>query len=212
MTRVPALPLAPIPDQHPDRLRWNAKFARIKPSFEPHPLVAAVLAQGFPPGPVLELACGASGSALALAAAGHEVWAVDIADVALERLTSEAERRGLGARLHLFQADLLTSLTGPLAEQRFALVLATRYWEQAVFPRALDAVAAGGLLAWEAFTLAEQKYRPTFRSEWCLGAGEPASLLGPEFLVLEETERDDGQSATRRLIARRLHDPKPNRP
>jgi SAM-dependent methyltransferase len=209
MTRVPDPPLLPVPDQHPDRRRWNAKFAQIKPVFEPHPLLATVLAQGIPPGPVLELACGLSGSALALAAAGHEVWAVDIADVALERLGGEAERRGLGPRLRLFQADLLT---WPLPEQRFSLVLTTRYWEPAVFPRALAAVAGGGLLAWEAFTLAEQKYRPTFRREWCLGAGEPATLLGPEFLVLEETDQDDGQRATRRLIARRLHGPKPLRP
>ncbi|HEX2573280.1 MAG TPA: methyltransferase domain-containing protein [Polyangia bacterium] len=197
MTHVPA------PDQHPDRLRWNAKFSQMQARFEPHPLVAAALAHGLPPGPVLELACGLSGSALALAAAGHEVWAIDIADVALERLGREAEQRGLGGRLHLYQADLSTGLTGPPAEQRFALVLTTRYWERAVFASALAAVAEGGLLAWEAFTLAEQRYRPTFRQEWCLGAGEPASLLGPEFVVLEETERDDGQSATRRWIARR---------
>lgn len=199
-----------VPDQHPDRLRWNAKFAQIAPSFEPHPLVAAALAHGLPPGPTLELACGQSGSALALALAGHEVWAVDIADVALARLAIEAERRGLGARLHLVQADLLNGLPRPLAEQRFALVLATRYWEQAVFPHALTVIARDGLLAWEAFTLAEQRYRPTFRREWCLGAGEPASLVGPEFLVLEETERDDGQCAIRRLIARRLPDPRPS--
>ena len=195
--------MMPVPDQHPDRLRWNAKFAQIKPSFEPHPLVAAVLSHGLPPGPVLELACGLSGSTLTLAAAGHEVWAVDIADVALERLAGEAERRGLGARLHLVQAALPSGLTGPLAEQHFSLVLATRYWERAVFPLALAAVAPDGLMAWEAFTLAEQTYRPTFRSEWCLRAGEPTSLLGSEFLVLEEAERDDGRSATRRLIARR---------
>lgn len=208
MTRAPDPP--PVMDQHldhpdhPDRLRWNAKFAQATPRYEPHPLLATVLAHGIPSGPVLELACGLSGSALALAAAGHEVWAVDIADVALERLGSEAERRGLAARLRLCQADLVTGLTALLAEQRFALVLATRYWERAVFPHALDAVAEGGLLAWEAFTLAEPTHRPTFRREWCLGEGEPATLLGPEFLVLEQTDQDDGQRATRRLLARRL--------
>jgi SAM-dependent methyltransferase len=196
-------------DQHPDRLRWNARFVKAQPRFEPHPLVGAVLAQGLPPGPVLELACGLSGSALALAAAGREVWAVDIADVALEGLGKEAERRGLGGRLRLFQADLL-AWSPP--EQRFALVLVTRYWERAVFLRALNAVAEGGLLAWEAFTLAEQTYRSTFRSEWCLGAGEPATLTGSGFLVLDQNDQDDGQSATRRLIARRLPGQPPREP
>ena len=50
-----------------DAARWNARYAEGAPTFEPHPFVAEAFAAGFPEGPVLELACGRSGSALALA-------------------------------------------------------------------------------------------------------------------------------------------------
>jgi hypothetical protein len=54
---------------HPDRLRWNARYrGNFVPSFRPHPLAERALALGLPAGPVLDLACGPSGSALLLAA------------------------------------------------------------------------------------------------------------------------------------------------
>jgi hypothetical protein len=64
-------------------------------------------------------------------------------------------------------------------------------------------VAPGGTLAWETFTLAERRHRPGFAEAFCLRAGEPASLLPAGFVVLSQVDRDDGTSATRRLIARR---------
>ena len=57
-----------------------------------------------PRGPVLELASGPSGSALAAAAAGRNVTAVDVSDVALDMLAAEAQRRGV-------LGDLITSST-----------------------------------------------------------------------------------------------------
>jgi len=91
------------PEAHPDRLRWNAKYAGgFVPSFVPHPLAVRALAMNLPDGPVADLACGASGSALLAAGRGREVTAVDISEVALgmladgliawEAFTAEATR------------------------------------------------------------------------------------------------------------------------
>src|SRR5215831_11125438 len=81
---------------HPDRVRWNARYESRRPvSFEPHPLAAAALSLRLPDGPVADLACGPSGSALLAAAAGRRVTAVDISEVALDLLAAEAGRRGL---------------------------------------------------------------------------------------------------------------------
>ena len=197
-------PDAPVDDplrDHPDRVKWNAKYAgRASASFAPHPLVAAAIARGFPEGPVLELACGLSGSALALAAAGRHVVAADISDVGLAQLEDEARARGLGDRIALVHADLCTWHPPPRA---FALVLCTHYWERPVFDAACGAVAPGGLLVWSAFSLDERRYRPTFRPAWCVGEGEPASLLPGGFEVIEQVAVDDGASATHRLLARR---------
>ena len=71
------------PDGHPDRLRWNARYgAGFAPSFRTHPLAVRALAMDLPDGPVADLACGTSGSALLAAARGRAVTAVDISEAA----------------------------------------------------------------------------------------------------------------------------------
>jgi SAM-dependent methyltransferase len=189
--------------RHPDRLRWNAKYSGAAASFEPHPLAVRALADWLPEGPVADLACGPSGSALLAAAAGRCVTAVDVSDVALGALGREARRRGLGDLLTLVHADLAAWRPQP---RRYALVLCTGYWDRAVFATAAQAVAPGGLLGWEAFTAAARQARPGLPAEWCLRPGEPACLLGAGFEVCGQDDMPDGErGAKRRLLARRRY-------
>jgi SAM-dependent methyltransferase len=123
-----------------DRARWNARYDGFPATFAAHPLAVAALARPLPAGPVLDLACGASGSALALAAAGRQVTAVDISDVALDLLAAEAWRRGLAGLIDLVHADLGRWRPEPA---RYALVLCTGYWDREVFAAASAAVATG---------------------------------------------------------------------
>lgn len=182
---------------HPDRQRWNARYAAgFTPSFEPHPLAAAAVALPLPPGPVADLACGPSGSALLAAQAGRQVTAVDVSDVALALLAAEAQRRGLAERITLVHADLAS--WRPAAEG-YALVLCTGYWDRALFAVATAAVRPDGLLAWEGLTVAARQHRPSLCAGWCLAAGEPASLLPPGFQVLAEEDRGEHRA----LLARR---------
>lgn len=176
----------PVPGDHADRIRWNAKWAAgSAPSFTPHPLAARALALDLPDGPVADLACGPSGSVLLAAAQGRRVTAVDVSEVALGLLGEEARRRGLGQLITLVHADLAAWSPVPGS---YALVLCTGFWDAAVFGAAAGAVADGGLLAWEALTAEARRARPDLPSEWCLAAGEPASLLPPGFGVLDQSE------------------------
>src|SRR5215472_2492344 len=119
---------------HADRLRWNAKYGvGFSAAFEPHPIAVQALATALPPGPVLDLACGPSGSALLAAAAGHRVVAVDASDVALGLLADEADRRGLAGMIRLVHADLSGWRPEP---GRYSLVLCTGFWDRSVFPAA----------------------------------------------------------------------------
>jgi hypothetical protein len=181
-----------------DRQKWDGRFAAVRPSFDAHELGAVLLAHAPPPGPVLELAAGPSGTTLALAAAGRVVLAVDVSAIALAQLGAEAERRGLGARVQTQVVDL-DAWRPPRAT--FAAVFATRFWDPDVFVAACAAVAPGGLVGWETFTLAQRRYRPGFAARYCWDVGEP--LAPPGFDELVRVDRDDGQSATRRLVARR---------
>lgn len=191
----------PVPQGHPDRLRWNARYAeRRAPSFSPHPLAVRALELGPPEGPVADLACGPSGAALLAAAHGHPVTAVDVSDVALTMLGDEAGRRGAGPLITLVHADLSSWRARP---RSYALVLCTGFWEREVFAAATEAVADGGLLAWEAFTAQARRARPTLLPDWCLAPGEPASSLPAGFIVLDQHDVPGEPGERRQLLARR---------
>lgn len=176
---------------HPDRLRWNARYGSgFAATFEPHPLAVRALSMRLPAGPVLELACGPSGSALTVAATGRRVTAVDVSEVALGLLAAEARRRQVGDLVELVHADL--TVWRP-ERASYALVLSTGYWDKAVFAAAVTAVAASGLLGWEAFTTAALRAHPRMPEQWCLQPGEPASLLPADFEVLSQQDVDSNR-------------------
>ncbi len=186
---------------HPDRQRWNAKYAAPRAvSFRPPELAARALQLDPPDGPVADLACGLSGTALAAAAAGRRVTAVDVSDVALGLLAGEAGRRGLAGLLTLVHADLGQWRPAPGS---FAAVLCTGFWDRAVFARAVTALMPGGVLGWEAFTDEARQARPRLPAAWCLGPGEPATLLPPGFEAISQNELPGERGARRRLLARR---------
>jgi SAM-dependent methyltransferase len=188
---------------HQDRLRWNARYGSgFTATFEPHPLAVRALSMRLPDGPVLELACGPSGSALLAAAAGRPVTAVDVSDVALDLLAAEARRRRLDGLISIVTADLGSWRP---ARAGYALVLCTGFWDSAVFATATTAVGERGLIGWEAFTTAALHAHPRMPEQWCLRPGEPASLLPAGFEVLSQ---QDVQDAKRQLVARRVRSPR----
>jgi SAM-dependent methyltransferase len=189
-----------VPGDHPDRIRWNAKYASGSvPSFRPNPLASRALALVLPDGPVADLACGPSGAALLAAERGRRVTAVDVSEKALGLLGAEARRRGLDHLITLVHADL----SGWTPEPRsYALVLGIGFWDTAVFRAASGGVADGGLLAWEALTAEARQKHPGLPPEFCVGPGEPASLLPGDFTLIDQA--DDPHRARRCLLARRL--------
>ena len=189
---------------HPDRLKWNARYRepkRLAPRVS-CPLYEQAALLGYPVGPVLELACGMSTQALVQAAAGREVLAVDISNVALDRIRKEAVEQSLGARLICVEADLKT--WRPPVDRKFALVICVMYWEPVVFDYAWPVVADGGLIAWQGFSLEHLRYRPSQNPDWCFKEGEPANRLpSGRFSVLHEEDIDEGHRVIRRMVARR---------
>lgn len=188
---------------NPDRLRWNERYGSgPAPGFAPHGLAVLALSASPPDGPVLELACGPSGSALLAAEQGRRVTAVDVSEVALRLLIEEARRRHIEQLISVMQADLTAWRPAP---RTYALVLCTGYWDRAVFAAAAGQVVPGGLIGWEALTQAARQAHPGLPADWCLEPGEPARLLPPGFDVV--SQQDSGpQPATRRcMLARRRH-------
>ncbi|MBB3665125.1 hypothetical protein FB384_004076 [Prauserella sediminis] len=181
-----------------DRIRWNERYAARRPDFAPHPLVADARAAGLPGGPVLELAGGRSGSALALAADGRAVTVVDVSDVALAQLRDEAVRRGLDSCIDCVWADAAPVLAGGAHAGPWALVLATRFWDEAAFTAGASAVAPGGVLAWEALRRDEPQDEEAAPHPYRIPHGGLSARLPSGFTVLAEQATD----TTTRLLAR----------
>lgn len=192
-----------VPGMLGDRQRWNARYGGgFIASFHVHPIAELALSLPLPDGPMLELASGPSGAVLLAAATGRPSVAVDVSDVALGLLAGEAARRRVAGPMAAVRADLTTWRPRP---ESCALVLCTGYWDRDLFPGAARAVRSGGLLGWEAFTMDALVVRPGMPSQWCLGNGEPASLLPREYEVLSQEEvPDSGSGARRRMLARRI--------
>lgn len=191
---------------HSDRIKWNSKYEHRQHSFEPHPIVEVIESLSVPHGDVLELASGPSGSALALAKsnpADGKVWAVDISDVAIRALECEAHRRGVVNTLRCMVVDL-ESWHPPT--ETFSLIYATRFWDPKVFVEACQALRVGGYVVWETYTIAEQAYRPRFKSKWCWAPNEPAELMPLGFCTVTKEDKDDGHSATRLWVGRKKYD------
>ena len=193
------------PKSHFDRDKWNKKHREKRITAFLHSALFAAFSEkiplaGIPEGDVPELACGLSGTALALARQGRRVFAVDVSDVGLALLAEEVTRQGLDDRIACVLADLPVWVP-PRSD--FALVICSLYWDKRVFGYAHELVTPQGYLAWEGFSPLHKKYKPD--SGYTMGDDEPLSLLPASFSVIEHRDVDNGKNTVRRrLIAQRV--------
>lgn len=184
---------------HEDRLRWNRRYseAGFTADWAPDVIVAERL-PGLGTGRALDVACGIGANALFLAKRGWEVDAVDVSDVAIERLRVAATSEGVLDTIHLGLGDVETL---PVQVATYDLVLCFRFLSRAAAPKLSAALKPGGALIYQTYTTAHRAKRPSFPEAWCLKPGELRSLFADlEVELYEETEGERGATAT--LVAR----------
>jgi SAM-dependent methyltransferase len=155
-------------------------------------------------GPVLDLACGRGRNALAAAAAGIAAVGIDRDRGALAALSAEARVRG--ARLAAIRADLESGLGIPVRPGSCGGILAFRFLFRPLAPAIEAALAPGGLLLYETFTVHQRSlgYGPV-NPAFLLSPGElPRLFPGLEVLAAwEGTTAGERPEALARLCARR---------
>ena len=103
----------------------------------------------------------------------------------------------------LVHADLASWRPDPAG---YALVLCTGFWDPAVFALAARALHPVACSAGRRSPRPPAEARPTLNPAWCLGPGEPATLLPGGFTVLTQQDVPTSDHPDRRrLIARRPH-------
>lgn len=150
---------------------WNARYSQ--PGFAygeaPNDFLVEV-ADRIPPGPVLCVAEGEGRNSVFLARRGHEVTAVDLSSVGLEKARALAERHGV--KLATEVADLAS---WPMPERRYAGVVSV--WahlppavRKELHRRVVAALLPGGVFVLEA-------YRPGQELRGTGGPPDPTLLM-----------------------------------
>jgi tellurite methyltransferase len=145
----------------------------------------------------LDVAMGRGRHAAALARAGYRTFGVDVRiDAVRDGVRAAAAE---GATVLGWCADLTRS---PLPDGRFDVVVVTRYLQRDLFPSLRAAVAPGGVVLYETFTIAQRALgRGPTSPEYLLEPGElRARFEGFDVLFYEEVPAPE---ALARIVARR---------
>jgi SAM-dependent methyltransferase len=162
-----------------------------------------------PGGRVLDVACGRGRHALFLAGAGFRVRAVDLDPEAIDAVRAAARDRGFD-----LEADVLDLEAAPppdLGQERYDAIVVIHYLHRPLFPALVQALAPGGVLVYETFTIDQAtRGRPT-NPAYLLQPGELATLVAP-LVVVREREGDFDRRSVASIVAAHAGAVMPNAP
>lgn len=122
------------------------------------------------PGPIIDLAGGDCHNGIYLAKHGLPVWCCDLSAEALEQAALRAEREG--AAIRTWQKDLEVAGTDPLPEDFFGGILVFRYLHRPLMANIRTALKSGGILIYETYTRAQERFGKPSNPNHLLEAGE----------------------------------------
>jgi SAM-dependent methyltransferase len=141
-------------------------------------------------GTALDVACGSGRNALFLAALGLRVRAVDRDEGALAALTDAASRLRLPveARTVDLEADGVR-----LGEAEYTVIVVTHYLHRPLFPALRRALAAGGVIVYETFTVDQAALGRPRNPAFLLEHGELPRLLAPLRVLRQRAGEFEGR-------------------
>lgn len=171
---------------------WDEKYRESEYLGEPSPFLLQALAYLPPsPGRGLDVASGLGANALALAAAGFGVDALDWSFEASRKCAAAARHRGLVVR------PLVCDVTRfPLPRGRYDVVMSFRFLERSLWTAMIGSLRPGGALIVETFNLRHLERRPDFPREYLLEEGELLRAFAPSLRVVRYEELPSESTAS----------------
>ena len=145
-----------------------------------------------PGGTILDVASGAGRNALFLARQGWRVHAVDHDAAALAELSHAAERAAVSDLITTECIDLEADGV-VLGSRRYAGVVVVNYLHRALMPAIVDALAAGGVLIYETFTIAQASRGRPSNPAFLLQPGELPRLVSQLRIIRSREGEFDGK-------------------
>ena len=130
-----------------DREKWNKKYESGEYLLKDPSEIIKKFYHLAPKGYALDIACGLGRNALFLAEKGFIVDAMDISDIALEKLKNKENINPIRADLDIYN----------LPEEKYSLVLNINYLNRRLFPQIKESLIKGGILIFQTFTLHNEK-------------------------------------------------------
>ncbi len=139
-----------------DRQKWNAKYRDGSGGHKPTHILTRYH-DHVSPGPALDIACGNGRNSLFLAKKGFIVDAVDISNVAMDRL------KGCHPNINALCMDLDT---WEIPRNSYHLIINVRFLDRRLFPQIQEGLKKGGVLIFESFLegTGEEEGQPHHRS------------------------------------------------
>jgi SAM-dependent methyltransferase len=128
-------------------------------------------------GPILDLAAGSGRHTRYFKGLGHAVVAVD-------RDVSRLADLGGDAQITVIEADLEGGRPWPLGERRFAGIVVTSYLHRPLCPGIAAALQPGGVLLYETFGVANERFGKPSNPDFLLLPGELLGFAEAERLVV----------------------------
>jgi len=146
-------------------------------------------------GRVVDIACGSGRNALALAALGHPVDAVD------RVLALSEEARSL-ANIHWLEHDLEQG-PWPFGAASYAGILVTNYLHRPLFPHLIAGLAKGGVLIYETYALGQERFGRPRNPAHLLMPGELLEMVRGKLRVVayEDVQESGPPKRVQRLCA-----------
>lgn len=161
--------------------------------------------------PILDLACGSGRNGLAMLRAGIDVTFADRdaqSLLAVQQAVAEAGDAAGWGKATYWEVDFEQPGLNPLAGRTFGGVVVFRYLHRALLAPIRQAVAPGGLVIYETFTVEQPKYGRPKNPDFLLRHGELESVFADWDVLLaqegvERTAQQSAEQALARIVARK---------